>query len=186
MKISDAERLMLLMLCDIYDSANALGDFDTDFIRSAVFGEKLWSIPWKYSGIPFDDQDVPGVVKEVLDILDMWSLIEYSYTRLGPEDKLRLQEQAAPFGTAPQFRGFDGNSETSHMSTAEFLVNQLGRFVEFKNRNFNSHSPLLGAYRRMLDFYLKVRGELAGGPLGLDDLTTILREQVHPENRGQI
>lgn len=184
MKITDTERLMLLMLCDIYDRTGTAGDFDTDFIRSAIFGEKSWSIPWKYPGIPFDDQETPEVVKEVLDILDMWSLIEDSVGRLSPSDRAALEKAAEPFGRSPRFRGFDGNTETEHMSTAVFLVHQLDRFVEFKGRDFNSHFPTVDSYKRMLKVYIAVRDKLHYGPLGLDDLTSILREQIHPENRA--
>lgn len=183
MKISDSERLMLLMLCDIYDRTGTEGEFDTDFIRSAVFGEKAWSIPWKYSGIPFEDQDTPEVVKEVLDILDMWSLIERSVQGLSPAERDQLEREAEPFGRSPQFRGFDGNGETEHMSTASFLVHQLERFTEFKGRDFNSHMPTVDAYKRMLRPYNEVRHKLLRGPLGVADLVVILREQIHPENR---
>lgn len=183
MKITDPERLMLLMLCDIYDRTGANGEFDTDFIRSAIFGEKDWSISWKYPGIPFEDQETPELVKDVLDILDMWSFIEYSYKNLSPAQKEELEKKAAPFGRSPQFRGFDGNNETEYMSTAAFLVNQLDRFVEFKERDFNSHRPTVVAYKRMLGPYLRVRDKLAHGPLGVDDLTSILNGQVHPEIR---
>lgn len=181
MKVSDAERLMLLMLCDIYDGTKVRGEFDTDFIRSAIFGEKLWSLPWKYSGIPFEDQAIPDVVKEVIDILDMWSFIEYSVLKLNEEDRARLDREAAPFGRDPKFMGFDGNNEAEYMSTASFFVNHLDRFTEFKGRDFNSHMPTVDAYRRMLQPYLAVRHKLAQGPLSVDDLIAILSEQTHPE-----
>lgn len=171
------------MLCDIYDGTKVQGEFDTDFIRSAVFGEKIWSIPWKYSGIPFDDQVVPEVVKEVIDILDMWSSIEHSVAKLDESQRARLEREAAPFGQSPKFMGFDGNSETQHMSTAAFFVNQLDRFTEFKGRDFNSHMPVVDSYKRMLQPYLAVRNKLAHGPLEVDDLVTILKELTHPENR---
>ena len=30
---------------------------DVDFIRSAIFSNNTWSIPWKYVGIPFEEQE---------------------------------------------------------------------------------------------------------------------------------
>lgn len=183
MKVTDAERLMLLMLCDIYDRTGANGEFDTDFIRSAIFGENDWSIPWKFPGIPFESQETPQVVKDVIDILDMWSFIEYSYKKLSPEQKSKLEAEAEPFGRSPMFHGFDGNNESEYMSTAAFLVNQLDRFVEFKGRDFNSHIGTVDTYKRMLVPYLRVREKLANGPLDSNDLATILKEQIHPENR---
>ena len=183
MKITDSERLMLLMMCDIYDRTGANGEFDTDFIRSAIFGEKNWSISWKYPGIPFESQETPELVKDVLDILDMWSFVEYSYKKLSSAQKVELEVAAAPFGKSPQFRGFDRNNETDHMSTAAFVVNQLDRFVEFKGRDFNSHFPTVAAYKRMLVPFLRLRNKLSHGPLNVDDLSSILKEQVHPDNR---
>lgn len=183
MKVTDAERLMLLMLCDVYDRTGIEGEFDTDFIRSAIYGEKTWSIPWKFSGIPFEDQETPQVVKDVLDFLDMWSLIEFSVSKLSSEDRAVLEKDAYPFGKNPKFSGFDGNSESEYMSTAKFLVHKLERFTEFDGRDFNSHAPKVEAYKRMLSVYLNVRHKLEYGPLDVNDLASILRECVHPENR---
>src|SRR5690554_3422385 len=98
MKIMDGEKLILLMLSELYDSLKVEGEIEPDFIRSAIFSDKMWSIPWKYSGIPFDSEETPQVVKEVLDILDMWSFIEYSYGELSDADKEFLEKEASPFG----------------------------------------------------------------------------------------
>ena len=69
MKISDGEKLILLMLSELYDRLEINGEIESEFIRSAIFSNNIWAIPWKYSGIPFEDQDDPEIVKEVLDIL---------------------------------------------------------------------------------------------------------------------
>ena len=76
MKVTDGEKLILLMLSELYDSLKVQGEIEPDFIRSAIFSDKMWSIPWKYSGIPFEHEETPELVKEVLNILDMWSFIE--------------------------------------------------------------------------------------------------------------
>src|SRR5688572_7612554 len=107
MKISDGEKLIILMLTELYKKLELEDEIDPDFIRSAIFSDNLWSIPWKYPGIPFADQDTPEVVKEVLDILDMWSLIEHRYERLSKEEKAKLEQGAGAFGKEPKFRGFD-------------------------------------------------------------------------------
>lgn len=183
MKITDGEKLILLMLSELYDKLKVEGEVEPDFIRSAIFSDNLWSIPWKYSGIPFEEQETPEIVKEVLDILDMWSLIEHSYEELSEQDKKYLEEAAHPFGKDPKFRGFDGNNETSYMGTASFLVNDLDRFVEFKGRSFNSHMPSIEAYKRMLSAFEPIRRSLNFVPLSVQQLEKILMEMVHPENR---
>lgn len=181
MKISDGEKLIILMLTELYKKLDIEDEIDTDFIRSAIFSDNLWSIPWKYPGIPFDDQDTPDVVKEVLDILDMWSLIEHQYERLSKEEKAKLEQGAGDFGKEPKFRGFDGNHETTHMGTALFIVNDLDRFQEFAGRNMNSHMSSLDGYRRMLQKFEEMRKDYDN--FDVDNLIELLNEQIHPANR---
>lgn len=184
MKISDGEKLILLMLSELYDSLNVTGEVEPDFIRSAIISDKLWSIPWKYPGIPFENTETPQIVSDVLDILDMWSCIEYSYDQLSAEDKHKLEVEASPFGFNPKFLGFDGNSETEYLGTASFIVNRLDRFEEFKGRNFNSHCPLLETYNRMLSLYATIQSNLfMGSVLSVSQLIGLLKEQVHPSKR---
>jgi translation elongation factor TU len=111
MKLSDGEKLIILMLSELYEKLGVEGEIEPDFIKSAIFGNQLWGLKWKYSGIPFEESEDPEVVKEVVDILDMWSFIEYAYSRLTEAEKKQLEIDAAPFGKEPKFRGFDGNHE---------------------------------------------------------------------------
>lgn len=183
MQIRDSEKLILLMLCDLYDKNSVEGDIDHDFIREAIFDQQTWAIPWKFSGIPFKDQETPPEVKYVLDILQMWSIIEYSYSELSEEEKTILQRDAAPFGDDPRFRGFDGNNESELLVAAEFIINKLDRFQEFKGRYLNSHAPSVDGYDRMLKVFNKAFESNMGQPLSLEQLTVILSEIRHPSNR---
>jgi len=182
-KISDGEKLILLMLSEVYEEMHIEGEIEPGFIRSAIFRDQLWGIPWKYSGIPFDDQETPEIVKEVVDILAMWSFIEYRYQELSDVEKSQLADDAAPFGKEPKFRGFDGNNESEYMSIASFLINDLDRFGEFKGRSMNSHMPSIETYRRMLSTFEPMRRNLMSGRLPLSNLSVILKEMIHPENR---
>jgi uncharacterized protein YfbU (UPF0304 family) len=103
-----------------------------------------------YSWIsPRIDDDVvsPEECKEVLDILEMFSILNRSYDRLSDKsgiDAFRLN-----------FRGFDGNNEPKQMGFARyFCTSGGGRHTELalgEGRDaFNSHSPVLNMYRRML------------------------------------
>ena len=137
MNISDAERLTLLMLCDLYLDK---GDRWTDprFIREALTTGNSWAINWKYPGV-FPEENSREVVKEVTDILDMWSFIEEA----GGE----------------QFPGFDGNREGEHASVARFMTDELERFDRFKGRTGNGVVGLEG-YRRMLAEFEAIRPQL--------------------------
>jgi uncharacterized protein YfbU (UPF0304 family) len=183
MKITDGEKLILLMLSELYDKLNVEGEIEPDFIRSAIFSNNMWSIHWKYSGIPFEDQETPEIVKEVLDTLEMWSFIERSYKNLTDDQKAIVEKEAAPFGENPSFPGFDGNNESEYMGTASFLVNDLDRFEEFKGRDFNSHYPSLDSYHRMLTVFKPIVRKSNFQLLSARNIIEILKETVHPESR---
>ena len=183
MKITDGEKLILLMLSELFEQFKVNGEIDPEFIKSAIFNDQLWGLRWKYPGIPFENVEDPEIVKEVVDILDMWSFIEHSYEKLSDDEKIKLEKGAEPFGKSPRFHGFDGNNETFHMSTALFVVNDLDRFNEFKGRDFNSHCPSLDGYQRMLSVFEPIRNNLGYEPLSVKDLIAILNEQRHPTLR---
>ena len=183
MKLTDGEKLILLMLTEMYEKLQIKGETEPDFLRSAIFNDHLWGIRWKYSGIPFEPAEDPPIVREVVDILDMWSFIEDAYAKLNVQERQQLALAAEPFGNNPQFHGFDGNNESEHMSVAMFLVNQLERFQEFRGRSFNCHHPSLDAHRRMLAVFEPLRASLADSSLSVDQLAKLLHEQVHPSRR---
>lgn len=183
MKITDGEKLIILMLSELYEELEVNGEIDPKFIKEAIFSNNLWALPWKYSGIPFEDQEDPEIAREVLDILDMWSFVEHSYAQLNDEQKALLEKEAAPFGKDPRFPGFDGNNESEYMGAASFIVNELERFKGFKGRSFNSHCPSIDGHRRMLSVFKDVRNNLDFGPMSGDDLSAILKERAHPSRR---
>lgn len=183
MKLTDGEKLIILMLTELYEKLQVEGETAPDFLRSAIFNDHLWAIRWKYSGIPFEPAEDPPIVREVVDILDMWSFIESGYAALNKSEREALAKDASPFGDNPRFQGFDGNNESEYMSTAMFLVNQLERFQEFKGRSFNCHHPSLDAHRRMLAIFEPIRVSLTRAPFSVEQLTKILAERTHPSQR---
>lgn len=184
MKLSDGEKIIILMLTELHEKLQVNGETEPDFLRSAIFNDHLWGIRWKYSGIPFEHSEDPPIVKEVVDILDMWSFIEHGYARLSEKDRQQLAVDAEPFGENPRFSGFDGNNESEHMSVAMFLVNQLDRFQDFKGRSFNCHHPSLQSHRRMLAAFEPIRASLADASLSVRQLTEIINARKHPDLRN--
>ncbi|NWC82195.1 YfbU family protein [Pseudomonas putida] len=182
MKLTNGERLITLMLCELYDKLDVVGEVDPDFLRTAIYTENEWSLAWKYPGIPFEPGEEPPELREVLDILEMWSFIESSYSELSEPDKASLLTKTHPFSTAPKFPGFDGNNESEYISISSILIDQLDRFQDFSGRDLNAHMPTLSTYRRMLAKFREVR-EGNWNLLDVDDLESILAERVHPENR---
>ncbi|HCE9325935.1 TPA: YfbU family protein [Pseudomonas aeruginosa] len=180
MKLTDGEKLITLMLCELYDRLQVNAEIDPDFLRTAIYTGNEWSLAWKYPGIPFEDQKDPEQLKEILDILDMWEHIEISHEKLSSHEKEELEKQ--PFGKDPKFFGFDGNNEAEYIGITSILLNELDRFQRFKDRELNAHMPTLEIYNRMLPTY-HARRKQGWNLLDLKDLSEILGKIVHPENR---
>jgi len=122
MQLSDGEKLIILMLADIYKAQKIKGDFDPKFIESTIHNDQLWGFNWQYTGIPFGPYQTPQSVKDVGNILDMWMMIEEGHKKLTPSDKKQLEKDAEPFGKNPKFLGFDGNNETDLMTIAHYRI----------------------------------------------------------------
>lgn len=182
MKLTNGERLITLMLCELYDKLDVRGEVDPDFLRTAIYTENEWSLAWKYPGIPFESGEEPSELREVLDILEMWSFIETSYAELSEEDKASLLAKAHSFTTAPKFPGFDGNNEAGYISISSILIDQLDRFQDFRGRDLNAHMPTIDIYNRMLAKFREVR-EGNWNLLEVDELGSVLAERIHPDNR---
>jgi uncharacterized protein len=180
MQLSDGEKLIILMLADMYKSLKIKGDFDPKFISSTIHNDQLWGFNWQYTGIPFEPYETPHAVKQVADVLDMWFLIEEGYKKLSPTGKKQLEKDAEPFGKHVKFLGFDGNNETDFMTIASYLIDDMHRFTHFKGRDLNSHMPSMDGYLRMYRVFEPLRNQLHQSSLNLAQLTAILTAWKHP------
>lgn len=173
MKFSDEQRLIVLMLADIQKAMGVRGEFDPEFISKVTAWKQEFAIPFEH-GILFDDQEMPESFKFVINVLDMWSFIERAYKKLDAAQRKELAEKVGIWGEDPQFGGFDGNNETELMSYCSLLVDDLRRFGEFKDRDFNSHSPSEDRYAAMLAVFEPIRGQLADRRMDVNDLVGVL------------
>ncbi|AMV41202.1 hypothetical protein ATN79_00715 [Paraburkholderia caribensis] len=167
---------MLLMLSDIYDKVG-LTDIDTKILRSAIYSENTWALDWEMPGIVGSAaEETPPEVTEVVDYLDMWSFLEESHNSFSAEDKMRVANEAAPFGKHIRFPGFDGNNEPKLLGIARLLIADMGRFSRFAGRDLNSHAPLRQSYARMFKVFERMRSELfTPYTLSPDQVITILQ-----------
>lgn len=186
-RITDGEKLSLLLLCDLYEKGVVNGDFEPDFVREVIYGGHYWALSWKYPGVFHSHVDDQRNVSEVADILDMWSFLEGGFAGLEAEDRQKLEAADVLFGDSLSFPGFDGNNESEHGSIAQFLIERLGRFSRFKARSsLNSHMPCLAGYRRMLEVFLPIRTNLIGRGLDVDQIIEIMAARTHPSRRKPI
>ena len=185
MELSDGEKLILVMLSDLYKKLKIDGEIDPDFVSEAITRGHLWGLKWQYPGVFGSSEPSEDTLRETVDILDMWSFLERGYKALSAAEKKRVEKDTAPLGTDVKFRGFDGNAQESvYIGIARFLIDKLDRFQEFKGRELNSHMPMLDAYRRMFPVFEPMRLSLGTKELDADQIISILKERIHPAKRA--
>ena len=174
MDMSKVERLMLMMICDLYKPPEER-EFDAEFVSKAIAYGHLWALDWEYDNIVTDFQYSREDVKETVDILNMWRVVEVEFGRLSSEEKERVSSAVETPAEYIRFRGFDGNNE-DHCAIARFMVREMGRWPEFKGRELNSHYPSVPGYRRMLHVYKQLTsGSIGRVKLTVDQLIQILQ-----------
>jgi uncharacterized protein YfbU (UPF0304 family) len=184
MKLSDGEKLILMMLSELYEKLDIKGQIDPKLVQEAICGGEAWSLKRKYSGLFDIEETDPATVTEVEEILEMWWFLESAYNRLSKADKERVAAEAGPLGKDVKYPGFDGNNETRHLGVARVLIERLDRFGDLKGRGaLNSHFPTLDMHHRMLEAFKQMRPTLAGGRAGADEVIALLKARIHPSKR---
>jgi uncharacterized protein YfbU (UPF0304 family) len=181
MNPTNVEKLIIAMLCEIYEHQKIEGEFDPKLIKAAIWGDKGWGIEWEYPFLFPNRTKKPDNVSEVVDILDMWTIIESYYGRLSPEEKESVKKEAHPYGSEVKLPGFDFNDEreSEYGGIAQFLVDDLHKWSNFKGRDFNSHCLMLDRYRMMLTAFLPMRPQVPDTPLSAAQIVSILKAQQH-------
>jgi uncharacterized protein len=100
--------------------------------------------------------------KEVLDIMDMYQSINFSWSRLNP-DKEKPEEI--------RFKGFDGNNEGALRNYVEYFIIELDRYEELKHGQshprFNSHTIMLPQYKKQLEIWKAFNFDLTAEQISL-------------------
>lgn len=145
MKLTDGERLIVVMLAEVMEEMGLNREIDPALVKRLAINRDDWAIATQYHGIFDGEEPSAAEVEETHQILSMWSFIEYSIGELEGEEA----KEAANFRHT-KFSGFDGNNDPHH-GIAHTLINDLERYSEFKDRALNSHSrATLPRYRTML------------------------------------
>lgn len=173
-RISDGEKLILMMLGDLCGHQGVDSEIDPRFVADAISSGHYWGLDWKYPGLFHGHADSRQTVSEVVDILDMWTFIETGYASLSEAEKKKIALDAHPYGDHVKFHGFDGNNESSHLAIARFMIEKLGRFPKLGNRDLNSHSPSIERYRRMVAIFEPIRQTLVGREISSSEIVTLL------------
>jgi uncharacterized protein len=157
MNLSEGERLILVMLCDIHKALNLKGVIDPDVLKPLILEAEHNGLARAANGMSGEHRDRTAVANEVTEILDMWSAIERGYKHLSVDEKREVEIGAGPLGRGVRFSGFDCECEIAYRDTAHVLIEETGQFERFQGRNLDAHMPALAGYRRMLRLYAPMR-----------------------------
>lgn len=181
---SDGEKLITMMLVDIYKHLGVEGGTDVDFAQKALLGGHFWALGWEMPGLFHGYADKQRHVRFTLDVLEMWSFIEEAMDSFTTEEKKKIEEEVGVLGQNPKYPGFDGNNESEYLGIARFLVEEMGRFPRLKGRGaVNAHIPTLDTHRRMLEVFTPMSENLFGSNLSTAQVATLLRARIHPSRR---
>jgi uncharacterized protein YfbU (UPF0304 family) len=177
MKLTNPEKLILVMLAEIQEKLAMKDGTDHKLVANAIYSENTWALDWEMPGIVGSSAEpTPPEVSFVVDVLDMWTFIEEAYESFNAVEKEKIKEEASPFGAHVHFAGFDGNNEGEAMSIANFLIEDMGRFSQFKGREMNSHCSSVPTYKKMLTAFEPLRSTLDGrAHLSVDQVVSILK-----------
>jgi uncharacterized protein YfbU (UPF0304 family) len=182
MELSQGEKLILLLLCEIKEHLKVADGTDTELVKEAIFSGNLWGLEWGMPGVFHGSETSEDIVKEAVHILAMWQRLEQSFTGLSKDDKEWLAKNSW-LGKDVKFHGFDGNGkiEVHYISASRFLVERLDRFEIFKDRDFNAHMPTLDAYRRMLAVFEPILQQVTNKDFNAGQIAKVLDAYKHPD-----
>lgn len=166
MKVTNAEKLIIGLLAEIHEKLGIQNGIDSKFVQNALYDDHTWAIPWVLPGVFGDtanDEEIPDEVSETSDILSMWDIVEYNLQQMEAEGQQKIRDKYR----FVEFFGFDGNNEAQHLSVARFLIHEMGRFQQFKDRELNSHMPTLSIYRPMVKVHKSLKSYGNNDPAGI-------------------
>lgn len=149
MKLSPAERLILTMLAETQIALNGEFSIDTLAVRDAIAFDQLWALDF-LTDVDEQNHQIPEVVLETCQMLEMWSNIESSIRNMTDSERGTL------FGDVGiencYFKGFYPNQSEHHIISM-ILIQRLKRFSEFSGRRMASSDSLsIDRYRDMMRF----------------------------------
>ncbi|HEY1560151.1 MAG TPA: YfbU family protein [Caulobacteraceae bacterium] len=173
--LSNGEKLIAFMLCDVMGELGSGSARLGHFVETAIKGGHYWALDWELRDIFHDRRHTLDAVRFVLDVLDMWVLLEGSSEALSDDDMARLAEAAPHF---PEVRcpGFDPNLEEASYGIAFLLARNVKRFGRFRDRLdfYKPHKPTADRYRSMLRAYEPIRETIDGRTLTVEEMITVL------------
>ena len=178
-----------------------LGQLDTDpnmqelHRRRAEIFDAGFAAEYADEFLSVEPELTPRQCEFVWDVLDMFTHLQVSTTRLGGAAVAALGDHAEAFLS---FRGFDLNdsyeahllSYCRHLQATERWTN-LAEYFDDQHERGNSHMRMVPSYERMLEAYLPMKkARVTSMSIGTDDwpltaeeLAALITAATHPDHR---
>lgn len=106
MKLTDGEKLILMMLAELFMHLKIKDGIDPALVARAISDGQPWALKAEYSAFLGGEDTEESIVEETGKIMSMWSFIESSWTRSEwrrrPHHSARILNSRALMVTAPK------------------------------------------------------------------------------------
>jgi uncharacterized protein len=189
-QLSLLHRILSYLVPDESSSEDGTPDFQR---KRAEVLEMGWVSEYSDEFLDIRQEMPRGDSNFVMDVLDMYTQLEWSYEKLSEDERTALAEEAE-YGL--EFSGFDFNNrrEGRMASYAKYLIEDgkwegMAKYFDDEHERGNSHMPTIDTYTRMLEEFQpiwrqKVRAARRGEyTLTADEIRRVLEARIHPDNR---
>jgi uncharacterized protein YfbU (UPF0304 family) len=173
-QLDGGQRLITLLLCDLFAKLKVPSDLDPDFIREAILDRHDWAIGWRYTDIA-GDVHKNEAAQEVSRVLHMWIAIEIAFDKLSEKEKARVTAETDEDG---RFPGFDWNMESDVASIATFMIDKMDLFSRFRKRDLRCVFAKMPLYLRMLTAYKNIASKMTSDLMSASQLIAVLNAQA--------
>lgn len=153
MIVSDAEKLILLMLSDLHE-LHGIDKINTKLLRSALSTNNSWALNWEIPDLGSDLTDTPEEVITVVNFMYMWGALEDTWHAFPENIKENIMSNVQ-IGKTVKFPGFHSSEEFELYTIAKLFVDDMGKFQRYKGRDLNSHVPMRALYEKMYSTFVK-------------------------------
>jgi uncharacterized protein YfbU (UPF0304 family) len=164
MKLSRIERWILSNQYKILEQLDSERADQYAFCRNAINHGYEADYDWIADDVSDQSDGLSSAAcGEVLDILEMYSDLQRGFDAL--DDKSAIREYEI------NFPGFDGHNESKRVGYCRHVCGGRGRYHDLRRpMDWDSHRPLIDAYRRMLAVWRPIRESVHQGRRGTDPL----------------
>lgn len=181
MKYSQAEKLQIMMLCEIYRHLGIKDSFNPDLIEEIILSDNYWALEWEY--FISSEQRIPDDVQLVTDIIKMYDTLKFTYENLSSKDKNDILNAIPDFSIQHYlaFQGFHPEVEKRYFNITQMLKEM--QCCDHITITLRSSQPMLAIYKSLLHSYI-LELEDNGNSITKKHLLKTLQEmqQIHPKN----